>query len=71
MVTIGKTVGQTPSYKIFVGLCLHESAMKNLFKNYNSVWFIEIVLRDFEVCFLMPLDCSDIATPDRTGWLFK
>jgi hypothetical protein len=26
-----------------------------------------IASRDFEVCFLVPLDSSDIATPDRTA----
>jgi hypothetical protein len=30
-----------------------------------------IVSRDFEVCFLVPLDSSDIATPAGTGSLFK
>jgi hypothetical protein len=30
-----------------------------------------IVSRDFEVCFLVPLDSSDIATPDGTGSFFK
>jgi hypothetical protein len=30
-----------------------------------------IVSRDFMVCFLIPLDSSDIATPDRTGFLEK
>jgi hypothetical protein len=29
-----------------------------------------IVSRDFEVCFLIPLDSSDIATPDGTGSFF-
>jgi hypothetical protein len=30
-----------------------------------------IVSQDLEVCFLVPLDCSDIATPDKTGLFFK
>jgi hypothetical protein len=29
-----------------------------------------IVLRDFEVCFLIPLDSSDIVTLDGTGSFF-
>jgi hypothetical protein len=29
--------------------------------------FKKIVSRDFEVCFLVPLDRSDIATPAGTG----
>jgi hypothetical protein len=33
--------------------------------------FKGIVSRDFEVCFLVPLDSSDIATPDGTGSLKK
>jgi hypothetical protein len=31
----------------------------------------EIVSRDFEVCLLVPLDSSDIATPAGTGLFFK
>jgi hypothetical protein len=30
-----------------------------------------IVSQDFEVCFLVPLDSSDITTPDGTGSFFK
>jgi hypothetical protein len=30
-----------------------------------------IVSRDFEVCFLVALDSSDIATPSGTGSFFK
>jgi hypothetical protein len=30
-----------------------------------------IVSRDFEVCFLVPLDSSDIAIPDGTGSFLK
>jgi hypothetical protein len=30
-----------------------------------------IVSRDFEVCFLVPLDSSDITTPAGTGSFFK
>jgi hypothetical protein len=30
-----------------------------------------IVSRDFEVCFLVPLDSSDIATPSGTGSFFS
>jgi hypothetical protein len=30
-----------------------------------------IVSRDFDVCFLVPLDSSDFATPDGTGLFFK
>jgi hypothetical protein len=26
--------------------------------------------QDFNVCFLLPLDSSDIASPDRNGWVF-
>jgi hypothetical protein len=26
---------------------------------------------DFNVCFLVPLDISDIATPNGTGWFLK
>jgi hypothetical protein len=33
--------------------------------------FKGIVSQDFEVCFLVPLDSSDIATPDGTGSFFK
>jgi hypothetical protein len=38
----------------------------------QSIDFLKgIVSRDFKVCFLVPLDSSDIATPDRTGSFFK
>jgi hypothetical protein len=29
-----------------------------------------IVSRDFEVCFLIPLDSSDVATPSGAGFFF-
>jgi hypothetical protein len=32
--------------------------------------FKGIVSRDLEVCFLVPFDSSDIATPDRMGPFF-
>jgi hypothetical protein len=32
--------------------------------------FKGIVSQDFEVCFFIPLDCSEIATPDGTGSFF-
>jgi hypothetical protein len=33
----------------------------------NGTKFKGILSRDFEVCFLVPLDSSDIATPAGTG----
>jgi hypothetical protein len=35
------------------------------------IGFEGIVSRDFEVCFLVPLDSSDIATPDGMGSFLK
>jgi hypothetical protein len=43
----------------------------NLRKQTNLVHLKGIVSRDFEVCFLVPLDSSDIATPDGMGLFFK
>jgi hypothetical protein len=37
---------------------------------WNFVCIIGIVSRDFEVCFLVPLDSSDIATPSETSSFF-
>jgi hypothetical protein len=37
----------------------------------KSHMFKGIVSQDFEVCFLVPLDSSDIATPDGTGLFEK
>jgi hypothetical protein len=34
---------------------------------WRSLFLKGIVSRDFEVCFLIPLDSSDIATPDGKG----
>jgi hypothetical protein len=34
------------------------------------VVFKGIVSRDFKVCFLIPVDSSDIVTPDGTGPVF-
>jgi hypothetical protein len=39
------------------------------YKNPKSAPFKRIVSRDFEVCFLVLLDSSDIATPDGTVFL--
>jgi hypothetical protein len=47
-----------------------ESNFKKLGQNVYLL-FKGIVSRDFEVCFLIPLDSSDIATPDGTGSFFK
>jgi hypothetical protein len=48
---------------------LHLSSYKKK-KNYQ-LEIKGIVSRDFEVCFLVLLDCSDIATPAGTGSFFK
>jgi hypothetical protein len=42
--------------------------IRNSFEpNALKVIFKGIVSQDFEVCFLVPLDSSDIATPDGMG----
>jgi hypothetical protein len=43
--------------------------IRNMF--FTILYVKGIVSRDFEVCFLVPLDSSDIAMPDGTGSFFR
>jgi hypothetical protein len=58
-----KALGQ--SYNILQCTCLNFKK-ESQFQDFQF-FFKGIVSQDFEVCFFIPVDSSDIATPDGTG----